>query len=480
MKKKFYCSAFTKNGKNCKNCVRKPTVENKTCKVHAFHTQNQNENENEQGQNRETTNVLLKSPLNNKIKKKTAAMRAKEKKSDDSRLVLAHTEEIYGIITLNILYSREYNQTILLLGELHHISGITECDMKKQPSSNRTSIQNYIEAIIQWKPEVYFFDFYLERHLVIENKKLQPVSQVASVNINEIRSLFSGCLEEIEGKKCKFSNLRVHAADARFLDPQKAELYLEFIYLLLEDLEKQLSDFDNYIGIKPFKFIDKNKVFENLYHPVTKPKNGQYNIHEIQEFFHIDEKSYVMKEIRLIDEKKFNHNKNIKNLLLKELEDVRTNLISWYIHEAEEVFNKVEKIYKNNNPPFIEDHYLDFTKLYDELSDLEDRLLDITFRVQDLYTLARIFHKFTPKPGAQPKINFTKYPTNIIYYAGATHTDYTLKVLTKLGYKEIYASGSYTPEIYENPSYSQESKDRACIPAPSLEILEKILISSFN
>ena len=331
-------------------------------------------------------------------------MRAKEKRLEDSRLLLTNTEEIYGIISLNILYSREYNQTILLFGEHHDKFKITECDIyKRKSSSNQTSIVDYIEAIIQWKPDIYFFDFYLESHLVIQHKKLQPVSKGESININQIRSLFSGCLEEIEGKKCKFSNLRVHAADARVLDPNKGELYLEFILSLEDDLEMRLDDFDKYIGSKPFGFVKKNKEFENLFHPIKKENNGQYDIHKIQEFFHVDNKSYVMKEIKLIDEETFNHEQNIKILLLNELEHIRTNLISWYINEAEEVFDKVEEMYKNNNPQFIEENYIDFTELHDELTELGDKLIDITFPILDLYSLARIFHEFRPKTLTQKK-----------------------------------------------------------------------------
>ena len=45
-------------------------------------------------------------------------------------------------------------------------------------------------------------------------------------------------------------------------------------------------------------------------------------------------------------------------------------------------------------------------------------------RIMDLYTLARIFHKFEDKTQEQREKKFPEYATNIIYYAGSEHIVY--------------------------------------------------------
>ena len=251
---------------------------------------------------------------------------------------------------------------------------------------------------------------------------------------------------------------------------------------LKRDLEKRLRKLNVYIGSTPFEFVKNLKNLEHVFHPIEKEEEKkislggsgggggpslQYDIDQIYEFFHVDEKSYVMKEIKLIDETKFNHNhKNIKKRLLKELNKVRDDLVSFYINQAEPVLSKVEQVYKTQEPKFIENNYDYFVSLKKELRNLSSNLVDIKAPIMDLYTLARIFHQFRPskkEEGKKEETNFPKYATNIIYYGGVFHTDYTLKILKEFGFEEIYHAGSYDQE-------------NACIKAPSLEILEKKLI----
>ena len=184
MEKKLYCCAITKKGKNCKNCVlggKESDVHEKKCRVHSFF-KIENQNENQEKFPRETKNTK---------KKQFSAF-------------LQNTEEIYGITSFDIVHSKEYNQTILLFGENHDKFEITECDLKNEPRKQRKYIVDYINAILLSNPDM-FFDFYLEIHLVIANKKLQPQPKGISPNIKNITNLFSGCLEEIpgtdEGKK---------------------------------------------------------------------------------------------------------------------------------------------------------------------------------------------------------------------------------------------------------------------------------------
>ena len=382
-------------------------------------------------------------------------------------LLLKTTEEIYGIVRFQIVHSREYNQTILLFGELHHKFEITECEIKTQNISTqptRTYIRNYIEAIIR-SMEDMFFDIYLERSLIIKEKKLQPKAPTPNApNLIELEKLFSGCLEEMNGKKCVFPNVRVHASDARTLDLEKSSFYVAIIDTLVDKLRKRTKDFNKYEGSKPI-FKVRGKANEDLFHPIKQNKHGAYDVNEILMFFHIDDKSYVFKEINLIDENTFNHKKNIKNRLLKELHHVRTSITDFYVNKAEKVLQVVENVYKYNEPKFVRKNYDFFINLENELEDLFEELVFIMKNIMDIYTLARIFHAFQSKTEEQKTKNFPKYASNIIYYAGADHIMYTLEMLKEFGFEEIYSTGSHSLE------------SNACVKAPPFSKLQEKMIT---
>ena len=458
--KKVHCPALTKKGKYCKNHYYIPLkhVEylNTVCWIHSS-LQMKIETENEQQQEEE-----LKTANNNNNETKTNSIE-----------LVKITEKIYGIIIFYILHSKEYNQTIFLFGEYHDLSREIECqkrlDFSYRKKDIRSYIVDYIKAILQGFDHM-FFDFYLEINLVIKEKKLQPITMesMGSKNIKAITNLFSGCLEEIKEKKCGYSNVRVHAADARFLDlKEKNTLYFDVMLSLENYLQDRILNVDEeeYQNMK-LKFSIPEKKNEDLFHPIKKNKHGKYNMSEIEKFFNVDKKSYIVKEINKIDEKKFNHDTNIKKRLTKELDNIRTLVVDFYMNESEEVFDEVEQAFENGTPEFGEETVDFFSDLNTKLKHLYNKWLEITLQIMDLYTLARIFHEFKAQTDEQKQKNFPKYATNIMYYAGADHINYTFEILKEFGFNEIYNSRDV----------SYDKKKPACVKAPSFEILEKHLI----
>ena len=199
-------------------------------------------------------------------------MLTKKKKEDENRwaLLLKNTKQIYGITKLDIVHSQEYNQTILLFGEHHLKSEITECETLAT-GLVLTYIVNYLEAILRFRVERFFFDVYIERDLVIEEKKLLAVPEVESKNIKAIYELVSGCLEKIHEKKCTFPNARIHAADARhsgaslpgYSGYTRERMYGLVISLITQDLEIRLANVDESTNV-PF-MIDVPGITMKIY-----------------------------------------------------------------------------------------------------------------------------------------------------------------------------------------------------------------------
>ena len=132
--------------------------------------------------------------------------------------------------------------------------------------------------------------------------------------------------------------------------------------------------------------------------------------------------------------------------------------------EAEKIFDVGQEVYQNQNPKFEPKNLEFFTELKNKFTYLSEKFISIRMRIMDLYTLARIFHKFEDKTQEQREKNFPEYATNIIYYAGSDHIVYILNLLKEFGFNEIYTSGP-------------KASEKACIFAPTLEKLEEKLIS---
>ena len=449
------CTSYTKSGNPCKLCISVEGKKDKLCWIHFrsgpifFKTQTQKKK------------VISFSILEHYSPPKKTEGGGPPNDTKWSRL-LKKTKEIYGIVSFHILHSKKYNQTVFLFGEIHNKFASTECFTKTEQSS-KSYIRNYLEAIIRFSKNT-FFDFYLERHLIIKNKKLQPVPKSYAPNIEAIKELFFGCLEEIQGQKCLFPNVRVHAVNARVLE---LETSWNFYFTIIQLVSKQLALLTKlppkfYKEVKPVHTLAGKKIQDAL-HPIKKDENGKYNVTDILKFFHLDEKSYVTKEINRIDEKKFDHKQKIKNHLLKELENLRTKTTDFYINKAEKVFDVVENFYINNKPELGQKTMNFFVQLQKEVHDLALEMVVSTGYTMDLYTLARIFHKFIPKTQKE-KDKFPIYATNIIYYAGAEHIKYSLEILKQFGFKAIYNG---VPAAFQW---------RACIKAPPFEKLQQKII----
>ena len=380
----------------------------------------------------------------------------------DEEDILKQTKAIYGITYLHILYSKEFNQLIYLFGEDHLKYSKKECEESKSllhAEQQQTYIVTYIESLLQYFV-TSFFDFYLERPLLLEEKQLKPLRlKYESRNINNLQKLFKGCLEILPEEECEFKNIRVHAVNARIRKESSTIVqYLKAIQLLIPIYEICVGDYPD-CSVEEKDIESKMGTnWQEVLHPVKKLPTGKYNKSDINQLFEIDMKSKVEKEINLIDKTKFNldNKKIIKNMLLDELLQVRQILYKTY-EITQQVISDVENYILG-----IEKFDLESVKdNFESLKGIEDYIKNNSSKIMDIYTLARIFHKFESKPN-QIRRHTPAYATNIIYYAGDIHSKYTQSLLIRLGFKEIYA---------------QENKnDKACIFAPSLTLLEKYML----
>ena len=70
-----------------------------------------------------------------------------------------------------------------------------------------------------------------------------------------------------------------------------------------------------------------------FYYPIEKKGSGKYKKSDITKFFEINKNRKVMKEINLVDEKKFyfeDKKKSIKNILFDEIEQINLILYNTY------------------------------------------------------------------------------------------------------------------------------------------------------
>ena len=459
--KKFSCSSITKSGKNCKNYAIQGKEKEKNaqkCWVHSFSITSVDESEEREKNNNHNFWPSLYNPKKQGTDKNSARWAS----------VLENTEEIYGILDFKIVHSKEFNQTIFLFGENHYKYDVTECEAKNDVIMYASYIRTYIKALLLAYADHCFFDIYFERYFLMKKKKLQPMPKWIDTNIPRLEELFSGCLHKIVDKKCDFSNIRVHAVDVRMISVnfsgRKYYAYFMLMRRLINDLNERINQFDEYRGEEII--LDEQQKIQHLFHPIKKDKKGQYNLEKIQKLFHVDEKSNVVKELNSIDDIKFHHKTNIKTLLLNQLNEVKKKITTFYINEAEQIFNMVDNVYKQHKVELNERNLTVFAYLRDELTKLLYKMINITAEIVDLYTLGRIFHKFKYKTQEQKQNDFPTYATNIIYYAGLTHTRYTYRVLKYLGFEDVYTT--------QTQNATAESK--ACVKAPSLEKLKEKLI----
>ena len=376
--------------------------------------------------------------------------------------ILEKTKQIYGIVYLHILYSKKFNQVIYLFGE-HHLKYLqVECESKSTRliGKRRTYIREYLQSLIQYFG-FSFFDFYLERPLLLEDKQLQPLQlRYEAPNINNLVKVFKGCLEIVPEQPCRFLNIRVHAVDARVRNEfGSRNKFFAAVKLFLQIYDQCRSEFPN---CKINEKDIQNKIGTNwreLLHPIEKKKNGKYKKSEIKKFFEVDENSKVIKEINLVDEKKFSLDDKkitIKNILLDELLLLSRNLYNAYEDTQTTLYDAEDYILGNKT---FDLSLVD--KIWIDLRNIYELMINASAETMDFYTLARIFHFFRPKNPEKP-LDFPFYATNIIYYAGKGHSIYTQDLLVQMGFTEVFA---------------QENKDdKACVIAPPLTLLERLMI----
>lgn len=300
------------------------------------------------------------------------------------------TDYIGGPYTITNMYSREYNINIYLFGEFH--SDTIDCLDKKYEF-----IQDYLQKLLD-NTDV-FLDMYFEFPAFTGYKYEKELPIKKQFTLIKLFKQFYSCIETITrtAEKCKLG--RVHYVDVRRI-------------LSEENLENDISWLQNLISYNK-KSTMKNAFLENkvrikkIFNKILEHK------FYLQDFF-IEEllnHKYIKKEKQksYIGDLIFDYiKKEIKNILFNEEQNI-LNIVDKIDYDLF-TLNKFE---------------------YNDINILYDTLLNINALVMDFYTLCRIFKTFN----VQNKFDQPEKPHNIIYYAGAAHTEKIENFLLSIGFK---------------------------------------------
>lgn len=302
------------------------------------------------------------------------------------------------------LYSKTYNQELLIFGEKH--KKYTEKDCKIKPD---ITLIEYLSTLLS--PEVAknkFYDVFIERTYlgsggVNYEDYPTPRTQVDMVN-NLLKSCYStGCPYQV----------RLHHVDYR-MDTEDYKDNLISLYAKIRNQSYNNDDLSSFIKETEEHLIDKN---------------------DVDIFFGIEYPNKIDTEIKRIDPK--------FSLEAKRLHDT-------YNTTKDELYTITDKTTKAVD---LSDKLL---QGYDTktANDLTDLLNDVIYyfinynpRIMDIYTLARIFHHFgNTKKNQKPTVEYG------IFYGGAIHSKYLTNYLIQSGYTVV----------------SSDENDSGCVLVPSI------------
>jgi hypothetical protein len=302
------------------------------------------------------------------------------------------------------MYSKEYDMTVYLFGELH--SNITDCPTLV--GKKFELVENYFKRLVE-NTDV-FLDIYFE-FPGYDKRYYSNVEYMAPQRMQELFKKFYRCVEELsrKSKECELS--RMHYIDIRTIIDSFAGInetsWLIRNLLIKSNSEGLLRSFykDNIIRIR--------NIFNNL-------NNDNFDKYLDYWLFEILSNKYVKKEL----ERSF-----LEKEIYKYIKDMIKNLSTIY---RKNIRNIIKGIEKNIN----------FKKKFQSLLNY---LIAINLPIVEAYTLSRIFKKFKIKNRLEQPVT----PHNIIYYAGSAHSLNIENFLLKIGFemREKVGSNIDAPEI---------------------------------
>lgn len=300
--------------------------------------------------------------------------------------------------------SEKYSKVIYLFGENDH-GNKTGCMKILLKGKRHLKIEKYLLDTFKHSP--VFIDFYVEFGVMLD--ELEHITISSGQTLWDMLAVMKGCFGPLVDRDCPY-NVRMHGGDARSIKskkyPRSNMSYMAKKMMMIMVYKKRRRTF-----IKATKFIE---LFAKEIKIMSDVRNNADLIRIMKK--EILGNKLVMKELErsTIPEKVI-----LEFFVDKELD----NSLSTISHRTKLVPAKL-----------VHDWFISLQKrkIYPPGLDLVSYIMTmVNAVVMDVYTAARMFKVFNVKESE----NYPKEAHNIIYYAGAKHTQPMARFLKHIEFK---------------------------------------------
>lgn len=308
---------------------------------------------------------------------------------------------IIGAISLSILRSSEYKQELWIFGEAHKIFDAKDCKVKPAIT--------LIEYLSVFLSKSKFYDVFLE---VDYNRYQHPDYKPRGSKgmIGQLYNILATCYT----KSCPFL-IRLHHSDFR---NENITILITQSMQIRNRMKKwsQLTDKEQKATVK--KLINFSNITQNI-----------IDIKKIDTFLGIEYPNKIDIEIDRIDSKFTLEKAKLNKWYQSTRDKVRALSSSPNIRDITDVINK-----------FIQNPSRDtMSAIFRRIVQFTAELLNSTADLLEIYTLARMFHRFQKITGYQ-----TSTVERGIFFGGHYHALNMIAYLKSSGYTEVFHSESNT------------------------------------
>lgn len=346
---------------------------------------------------------------------------------------------ISGLLSFNVYYNPKYKKVVYILGEQHNFNNI--CD----DPSNILPADEFFMLLLNSDPnvkkDVFLESIYDPLIPSTENRFFSPFRvENSGYMLKVIQKLqMEGCLSSRVKDSCTYyrNHTRFHSTDIRI---PKIDI-IQYLRLI-----RQLKDYSN---------MEPN--FMNIITTEIK----KFTRYENYDTF-IEEMVQSLKDLKVFDQIE-NINPEypeIKTLLFNTLKDIITDQFNIFNYTKLSVLIDEYHNFINNGYPVS---LSDFSQRHELLR--VNLVLDTI--IMDMYTVARMFRKFTRKETTNSSKNelkmvdsgdFPEEPKNIMIYVGELHAKFYDFFLKALKFTKLYSASP------DNP------KNSACLTIKNLDL----------
>ena len=334
-------------------------------------------------------------------------------------------ELVSGLLSVDVLWSKTYNKTVLILGERHDQIGV--CDNNSEQVS--VNAHDFFFDLLD-RNERSVIDVFGEFSISFKGsieKRRKDTRLMHPVDRKEANNFLSRTSQSLAKKNCFYANdaeyqscpyknrVRFHLTDFRDTKIQTLMYYMIMFEILVREREAKQTG-----GRTAANLLSADiRMLQKYKNPKHKKQKSTLLV-EVGHLFEI-----------------LKINKQIENIRPEELKNRILENVGNYFHELEDL--SVHEI-TNTTLEFLENlknagESKEFIKIRDDLIAHLHTVGLVSVKLMDFYLLSRMLRNFE-KPGqlAEPI-------QHVIVYAGVAHTKAYVKTLKGLGFEPKFHAG---------------------------------------